>query len=242
MAVILKASNLTKEYAKKGVFSFREKDRYRALDNVTMNIESGKLIGLLGPNGSGKTTFMKIIAGILKPTDGNIEICDHEIGAYTKGVVSFLPDVNYLHSWMKVKDAFNFYVSFFEDFDRKKADEILQFMELSENMSIKEMSKGMAEKLCLTLALSRNAKLYVLDEPLGGIDPAARNKIMDAIIKNYSDDSSVIISTHLVKDIERLFDDIIFIKQGKVILHDEAEELRIKHKKSIDELFIEMFS
>lgn len=242
MGVILKSSNLTKCYNKRGILSFREVYRHKAVDDISIEIENGKLIGLLGPNGSGKTTFMKLIAGILKPTDGSIEIDQHEIGVYTKSIVSFLPDVNYLHSWMKVKDAFKFYSSFFKDFDLQRAKEILDFMELNEDMYIKQMSKGMSEKLCLTLTLARNAKLYVLDEPLGGIDPAARNKIMDAIIKNYSGDSSIIISTHLVKDVERLFDDVIFIKEGRIILHDDAEELRLKHKKSIDELFIEMFS
>lgn len=230
MAIILKAADLSKSYYRK-----------KALDGFNIEIPEGKIIGLLGPNGSGKTTFIKISAGILRSTSGEILIDGQKPGVYTKSVVSYLPDVNFLYKWMKIKDAVAFYSDMFNDFDGQKCSELLQFMDLNEGDKVNALSKGMMEKLNLSLTLSRKAKLYILDEPLGGVDPVAREKIIDAILDNYREDSSMIVTTHLVNDIERLFDDVAFIYKGKIILQGNAEELRIERGKSIDELYREVF-
>lgn len=231
MDLILKATNLIKNYYSK-----------KALKGINLELEKGKILGLLGPNGSGKTTFMKIAAGILRPTSGEILIDGHTPGIYTKSIVSYLPDVNYLYKWMRIKDAINFFKDFYTDFDVEKSYKLLDFMKLDENDKVISLSKGMKEKLHLTLVLSRNAKLYIFDEPLGGIDPNAREKIIDAIIDNIREDSAMIISTHLVRDIERLFDDVAFISNGEIILNRNAEELRTERNKSIDEIFREVYA
>lgn len=231
MDLILKATNLTKNYHSK-----------KALKGINLELEKGKILGLLGPNGSGKTTFMKIAAGILRPTSGEILIDGQKPGIYTKSIVSYLPDVNYLYKWMRIRDAINFFKDFYVDFDLEKSKRLLDFMKLDENDKVTSLSKGMKEKLHLALVLSRNAKLYVFDEPLGGIDPNAREKIIDAIIDNIREDCSMIISTHLVRDIERLFDDVAFISDGEIILNGNAEELRTERNKSIDEIFREVYS
>ncbi|MDF2502943.1 MULTISPECIES: ABC transporter ATP-binding protein [Clostridium] len=230
MEPILKASNLKKSYFRK-----------RGLEDLNLEIPSGKIIGLLGPNGSGKTTFIKIAAGILRHTSGEIKIDGNNPGVYTKSIVSYLPDVNFLYKWMKIKDAIKFYKDMFNDFDDNKCRELLQIMNLSEEDKVTSLSKGMMEKLTLSLTLSRRAKLYILDEPLGGVDPTAREQIINAILENYRDDSSMIVTTHLVNDIERLFDDVAFISEGKIVLQGNAEELRIEKGKSIDELYREVF-
>ena len=213
----------------------------KALRGVDLEIETGKIVGLLGPNGSGKTTFLKIAAGILHPSKGEILIDGQKPGVYTKAIVSYLPDNEYLPKWMKVKDSVKYFKDFYNDFDEKKAKELLEFMNLDENSSVKSLSKGMKEKLKLTLVLSRNAKLYILDEPLGGVDPTAREKILNAIVNNFRADSSMIITTHLVNDIERIFDDVAFISDGEIVLKGNAEELRMERKMSIDELYREVF-
>lgn len=230
METIFKATNLTKTYFNKS-----------ALSGATLEVAKGKIVGLLGPNGSGKTTLLKIAAGILKESSGEILIDGKAPGVYTKSVVSYLPDVNYLYKWMKVRDSLEFFNDFYSDFDINKAKELLAFMGLEENVKASSLSKGMLEKLHLTLILSRKAKLYLLDEPLGGVDPTSREKIIDAILKNYSDDSSIIVTTHLVNDIERLFDEVAFISEGKVILQGEAEGLRQERSMSIDEIYREVF-
>lgn len=230
MGLILKTANLTKNYYSK-----------KALKGINIELEEGKILGLLGPNGSGKTTFIKIAAGILRPTSGEILIDGQEPGIYTKSIVSYLPDINYLYKWMKIRDAINFFKDFYADFDIEKSKRLLDFMMLDENDKVTSLSKGMLEKLNLTLVLSRNAKLYIFDEPLGGIDPNTREKIIDAIIDNIHEDSSMIISTHLVRDIERLFDDVAFISDGEIILKGNAEELRMERNKSIDEIFREVY-
>ncbi|GMA98755.1 ABC transporter ATP-binding protein [Pelosinus sp. IPA-1] len=227
---ILIAENLCKAYFNK-----------KALQGVNLTIQQGKIVGLLGPNGSGKTTFLKIAAGILHPSSGEILIDGQKPGVYTKSIVSYLPDTEYLFKWMKIKDAVQYFKDFYLDFDEKKASQLLEFMKLDGNSSVKSLSKGMKEKLKLTLVLSRKAKLYILDEPLGGVDPTAREKILDAIINNFSEDSSMIITTHLVNDIERIFDDVAFISDGEVVLQGNAEELRLNKNKSIDELYREVF-
>lgn len=227
---ILKAENICKSYLNK-----------KALQGANLTIQEGKIVGLLGPNGSGKTTFLKIAAGILHPSAGQLFIDGQKPGVYTKSIVSYLPDTEYLFKWMKIKDAVQYFKDFYVDFDEKKAFELLEFMKLDSNSSIKSLSKGMKEKLKLTLVLSRKAKLYILDEPLGGVDPTAREKILDAIINNFSGNSSMIITTHLVNDIERIFDDVAFINDGQIVLQGNAEELRQSKNKSIDELYREVF-
>lgn len=230
MDILLEAKGLSKNYFKK-----------KALKSIDITIEKGKVLGLLGPNGSGKTTFIKIAAGILRQSGGEILIDGNKPGIVTKGSVSYLPDRNYLYKWMKIKDAVGFFKDFYKDFDENRCDELLQFMNLDKELKVTALSKGMMEKLNLTLVLSRKAKLYILDEPLAGVDPVAREKILDAIIQNYSEESSMIITTHLVKDIERVFDDVAFIKDGEIVLSGNAEDLRMQRGKSIDELFREVF-
>jgi len=227
---ILKSDGLCKSYLNK-----------KALRGVDLEIAPGRIVGLLGPNGSGKTTFLKIAAGILHASSGKVLIDGQEPGVYTKSIVSYLPDNEYLLNWMKVKDAVNYFKDFYSDFDEKKAEELLVFMDLDKNSTVKSLSKGMKEKLKLTLVLSRNAKLYILDEPLGGVDPTAREKILTAIVNNFSENSSMIITTHLVNDIERIFDDVAFISAGEIVLKGNAEELRMEREKSIDELYREVF-
>jgi len=227
---VLEAENLCKSYLNK-----------RALQGANLTIQQGKILGLLGPNGSGKTTFLKIAAGILHPSSGKLLIDGQEPGVYTKSIVSYLPDTEYLFKWMKIKDAVQYFKDFYSDFDEKKAFALLEFMKLDANSSVKSLSKGMKEKLKLTLVLSRKAKLYILDEPLGGVDPTAREKILDAIINNFSENSSMIITTHLVNDIERIFDEVAFISDGEIVLQGNAEELRSNKNKSIDELYREVF-
>lgn len=230
MADIVEIRGLSKQYM-----------RTKALDNVDLNIKQGRIVGILGPNGSGKTSLMKIIAGILRQTRGEILIDGLVPGPATKAIVSYLPDRNFLYRWMKIDDAINFFKDFYEDFDEGKADELLSFMNLDRGMKIDALSKGMHEKLNLTLVLSRKAKLYVLDEPIAGVDPVARDQILDAIIKNYNNNSTMIITTHLVRDIESVFDEVIFLKEGVVILQGNAEELREEKGMQIDSLYKEIF-
>lgn len=230
MEAILKTLNLEKGFGNK-----------KALKGINIEIKKGRIVGMLGPNGSGKTTFLKIAAGILKQSSGEILIDNHVPGVYTKSIVSYLPDKNYLLKWMKIKDAVQFFKDFYKDFDEIKAKELLSFMNLDENSKVTSLSKGMTEKLHLTLVLSRKAKLYILDEPLGGVDPTTREKILDAILNNYNEESSMIITTHLVSDIERLFDDVAFISEGNIVLEGNAEELRTERGMSIDELYREVF-
>jgi ABC-2 type transport system ATP-binding protein len=213
-----------------------------ALKNVTLEIGPGKIVGLLGSNGSGKSTLMKIAAGLVQPTSGVASIMSLPIGQRSKGVVSFMPDRPLTESWMKVRDALIFYKDFYEDFDIVKAREMLQFMKLNEGDRVGILSKGMSERLQLTLALSRDARLYLLDEPIGGVDPVARGKILDAIVQYYNENSSLVISTHLVRDIERIFDEVIFIRNGEVVMQEEVEDLRIKYGKSVDDMFKEVYA
>ena len=231
MAIILETNGLKKSYLSKP-----------ALRDITLRLESGRILGLMGPNGSGKTTFMKIIAGLLKPSGGAFTVCGETAGVRTKGLVSFLPDRNALYSWMRASDAIDFYADFFADFDRAKALDMLGFMKLEPGQKVKEMSKGMTEKMDLVLAFSRKARLFLLDEPLGGVDPVARERIVSTIIKTWTEDSSIIISTHLVNDVERLFNDVAFIDSGEVILTGDAETLRSERGKSIDQLYLEVFA
>lgn len=230
MDYIISAVNLSKNYSGK-----------QALKDINLNIETGKIVGLLGPNGSGKTTFMKLAAGLLRPSSGKIQVLGLRPGTETKSFVSYLSDKNFLPKWMKIKDALDFYEDFYNDFERNKAEELIEFMGLNLESKVTSLSKGMTEKLSLSLTISRKAKLYILDEPLDGVDPTAREKIIDTIIKNFREDSTIIISTHQVSVMEKLFDDVIFISQGTIPLMGSAEDLRNERGLSIDELFREVF-
>lgn len=220
---------------------FKEFDGKFALNNVNLNIESGKIVGLLGPNGSGKTTLIKLMNKLLVPSGGELYIDGLAPGIETKKIVSYLPDKSYLNEWMDAKELINFFSDFYEDFDSKKAFKMLENLNISPNDKLKNMSKGTKEKVQLILVMSRKAKLYLLDEPIGGVDPASRDYILKTIINNYSDDSTVIISTHLISDIEKVLDQVIFLKNGSVVLNGDADEIREEKGMSIDKLFREEF-
>lgn len=230
MSNIIEIKGLSKSYFNK-----------KALNNLNLTIEKGKVVGILGPNGSGKTTLIKILAGILRPSKGEVYIDGNKPGVVTKSIVSYLPDRNFLYDWMKIEDAINFFKDFYTDFNEKRAYELLNFMKLDKNMKINSLSKGMMEKLNLTLVLSRNAKVYILDEPIAGVDPVARDQILDAIINNYDEDSTMLITTHLVRDMENIFDDVVFLREGEVYLQGNAEVLRAERNMKIDDLYKEIF-
>ena len=230
MEQILKSTQLSKYFYQK-----------KALDKVDINIEKGKIYGILGPNGGGKSTFLKIAAGLLKPSQGEITIDNEKPGVYTKSIVSYLPETNYLYKWMKIKDALNFFKDLYADFDVERARESLKFMELEEEEKVTSLSKGMMGRLKLTLALSRKAKLYLLDEPLNGIDPISREKIITSILDSYNEKTSILICSHLIYYIEKLLDYVFFLSEGRIILAGDAEDLRNKRGMSIDKLFQEVF-
>lgn len=214
-----------------------------ALDHVSLNIETGRIVGLLGPNGSGKTTFIKIANGLLVPDEGRITINGWLPGPETKAHVAYLPDREFLPQYMKIDQLLDFYQDFYQDFDRAKAGEMLAELGFRPGMDqkLKEMSKGTREKVQLVMTMSRRAYVYFLDEPIGGVDPAARDYILRTILKNYSEGSLVVISTHLIADVESILDDVIFLKQGHVILQKNADDLRTETGRSIDQLFREEF-
>lgn len=212
-----------------------------ALSNISMKLETGKIIGLLGPNGSGKTTMIKIINGLLKDYRGTCLIDGQKPNETTKSLISYLPDEPYFQDWMKIKDALNIFKDHYADFDWALCMTLLERLQLDPNMKIKSCSKGMKEKFQLALVMSRKAQFYILDEPLGGVDPAARDLILDIILKNYNEDACLLISTHLISDIERIFDEVIFLKDGEVVMQKDCEELRNETGKSVDECFREVF-
>ncbi|WP_300081737.1 ABC transporter ATP-binding protein [uncultured Thomasclavelia sp.] len=230
MSKLLKIDNVTKKYG-----------RFKALDNVTLTLQSGKIVGLLGPNGSGKTTLIKIINGLLKDYQGNILVDGNPIGVESRKIISYLPDENYFQDWMYIKDVLNIFSDLYQDFQKDNCLELMKRFNLEPNMKIKSLSKGMKEKFQLCLVMSRKAKLYILDEPIAGVDPAAREVILDVILNNYDEDALVLISTHLISDLETIFDEVVFLKEGKVVLHQETEQLRHERKQSIDEAFREVF-
>lgn len=230
MSELLKIDNVTKKYG-----------RFKALDNVTLTLQSGKIVGLLGPNGSGKTTLIKIINGLLKDYQGNILVDGNPIGVESRKIISYLPDENYFQDWMYIKDVLNIFSDLYQDFQKDNCLELMKRFNLELNMKIKSLSKGMKEKFQLCLVMSRKAKLYILDEPIAGVDPAAREVILDVILNNYDEDALVLISTHLISDLETIFDEVVFLKEGKVVLHQETEQLRHERKQSIDEAFREVF-
>lgn len=229
--MILECENLSKNYGS-----------VKALDNLTLKIESGKIVGLLGPNGHGKTTLIKTLSGLLSKDKGKVLIDGKRIGVGTKKIVSYLPERSYLSPEMKIKEVVSFFQEFYEDFDAKKAGAMLGELSLDKESKLKSLSKGNREKVQLIMVMSRKAKLYLLDEPMGGVDPAARDYILKTIISNYSEDATVIISTHLIQDVEQILDEVVFLKEGKVMLHSDVDGLRMEKEKSVDALFREVFS
>lgn len=230
MSAILECRLLTKKYAS-----------LTALSDINLTLERGRIVGLLGPNGSGKTTLIKIINGLLVPTSGTLTIRGMNPGPETKGIVSYLPEKMCLPEWMKVSEIISLYEDFYEDFDKDKAYEMLGKLQLDATKRLKTLSKGTKEKIQLILVMSRKAQLYCLDEPIGGVDPAARDYILNTIITNYNEDATVLISTHLISDIENVLDEVIFIKEGSITLHSDVDDIRSTQGKSIDTLFREVF-
>ena len=212
-----------------------------ALDKLTLDLPQGKIVGLLGPNGSGKTTFIKLAAGLLTPTEGSITICGQSIGPATKAIVSYLPDRPYFSRQMTVAQQLDFFQDFYADFDRTRAETMLEALGIRLNARFRTLSKGNQEKVQLVLVMSRRARLYLLDEPIGGVDPAARDYILNTIISNYDPSATILISTHLISDVERVLDEFIFLYQGNVVRSGNADETREETGKSLDELFREVF-
>ena len=228
---LIDVKNLYKSYGRKNV-----------LHDFSIELGRGKIIGLLGPNGSGKTTLLKILAGILSKNGGEISIDGHDIGIESKKIVSYLPERTYFSPSMKVKETIDFFEDFYADFRRETAEDLLAKLDIDLNSKIKQLSKGTREKVQLVLVMSREASVYLLDEPMGGVDPAARDYILKTILTNYSENSSVIISTHLISDVEKVLDEVIFIKNGSMVLHESVDDIRQKNKMSVDELFREVFA
>ena len=228
---LLECKKLTKHYS-----------GHRALENVDLQLGSGRIVGLLGPNGSGKTTMIKLAEGLLQPSSGEILIDGEKPGAATKAKIAYLPDREFLPDYMTIEQLLKFYGDFFADFDALRAEDMLKSLGINKNQKMKKLSKGTKEKVQLILTMSRDAKVYILDEPIAGVDPAARDYILKTIISNYCPDSLVIICTHLIADIESVLDEVVFLKNGSVVLHRNADELREEKGKNIDRLFREVFA
>lgn len=228
---MIKFENVSKKY----------KNGTLALDNCSIEFEKGRVIGILGPNGSGKTTFLKLLQGYLKPTVGDIEIDGEKIGPKTKAIISYLPDVSFIPSEYTIKEAKKLWKTFFDDFDEMKFDDLINFMDLKLDMKVQELSKGMSEKFHLALILGRDAEYYIIDEPIAGVDLVSRDKIMDAIFNKIGKDKTLIITTHLVDEMEMLFDEVVFIANGKIVLSGNAEDLREDREKQISDIFREIF-
>lgn len=231
MNELLHCENLAKLYG----------GNFLALNNVNLTLERGKIVGLLGPNGSGKTTLIKLINGLLTPSSGGLTICGMAPGVETKKIVSYLPDTNYLNSWMTVEQIVRYFEDFYEDFRPERAYDMLYTLGIMPKARLKTLSKGNKEKVCLILTMSRNAQLYVLDEPIAGVDPAARDYVISTIINNYNPESTVLISTHLIADIEPILNQVIFLKNGTIVLDKSVEDIKAESGKSVDELFREVF-
>jgi ABC-2 type transport system ATP-binding protein len=213
----------------------------QALDGVNLTILPGRVVGLLGPNGSGKTTLIKLANGLLTPTAGEITVCGLKPGKESKALVSYLPDRPCLPAWMSTKQLMDYYGDFFADFDRARAEDMMARLGLRQELRISQMSKGMKEKVQLILVMSRRARLYLLDEPIGGVDPATRDYILDTIIRNYDENASVVISTHLIADVENVLDEVLFLRAGQVAMQASVDDLREQYGKSVDALFREVF-
>ncbi len=231
MSDIVQISGLNKSYGYKQI-----------IKDMNLNLEGGKIIGLLGPNGSGKSTLIKILGGVLKPDSGNVTIDGKQIGIDTKRIVSYLPERTYLSPSLKVREAISMFDDFYEDFRTERAEEMLNRLNINLNDTIKSLSKGTREKVQLVLVMSRDALVYLLDEPMGGVDPAAREYILKTILSNYNENACVIISTHLISDVEKVLDQVLFIQNGNVILNSTVDEIRDEKKESVDALFREVFT
>ena len=230
MNPILECKDLTKRYGNK-----------TALDQISFSLMPGKIIGLLGPNGSGKTTLIKLLNGLLVPTEGHLFIDGLTPGVETKKFVSYLPERTYLNSWMKVCDIIDYFQDFYENFDKARAYDMLKRLNINPSDRLRTMSKGTKEKVQLILVMSRRARLYCLDEPIAGVDPAARDYILSTIIQNYDENATIIISTHLISDVENILDDVVFIQNGHIRMVDSVENIRFNQGKSVDALFREVF-
>ena len=228
---LITARGLTKSYGTKP-----------ALDHIDLTVGRGRIVGLLGPNGSGKTTFIKLLCGLLQPTSGTLGINGNVPGVEPKSIISYLPDRMYFADWMRACDLTDFFADFYGDFDRAKANEMFSALGIRPNERLKTMSKGTKEKVQLAVIMSRKAQLYLLDEPIGGVDPAARDFILNTILTNYNEDGTVMLSTHLISDIERVLDEAIFLQNGKVVRHDTVDNIREQEGKSVDQLFREIFA
>lgn len=227
---ILECKGLVKKYGDK-----------EALKGIDLTIGKGKIVGLLGPNGSGKTTLIKLANGLLRPTSGELKIGGMDQGVETQKIVSYLPERTYLNDWMKVSEIIDFFKDFYEDFDDKRAYFMLNKLNIRSDVKLKTLSKGTKEKVQLILVMSRQAQLYLLDEPIAGVDPAARDYILNTIISNYNENATVIISTHLIADVEKVLDDVIFISNGEIMMQKSVDEIREVNGKTVDELFREVF-
>lgn len=230
MSALLECKDLTKNFGSK-----------TTLDHINLSIEGGHIIGLLGPNGSGKTTLIKLINGLLTPTSGTLYYKENAIGVESKKHISYLPDHTYLNMNQRVKDVVAYFKDFYEDFEEERAYDMLEKLQISPNDRLKTMSKGTKEKVQLILVMSRHADLYILDEPIAGVDPAARDFILNVILSNYEPEASILISTHLIADIENILDEVIFIQNGQIRLTSSVDDIRSKEGKSIDSLFREVF-
>jgi ABC-2 type transport system ATP-binding protein len=231
MEAILQLHNLNKSYAS-----------FPALKNVDLELEPGRIMGVLGPNGSGKTTLIKIVAGLLQPSGGEVMVCGKAPGMQTKALVSYMPDVYHLPNWMTIDGIIQYFNTFYEDFDPDRAFALLEQLGIDHRHKVTALSKGTREKLQLSLALARKARLYLMDELLEGIDPVARTVAIDTILENYNTEGSVIISTHLITDVEKLLDEVVFLKEGEIILSGNTEDLRVQKKRSIEGIYKEIFS
>lgn len=227
---LLECKDLTKRYG-----------NFTALSNINLQIDSGHIIGLLGPNGSGKTTLIKLVTGLLAPTSGSIYVEEEPVGPSSKNLVSYLPDHSYLNNNMRVQDVIAFFDDFYEDFDSTRAYDMLTKLGINPSYKLKTFSKGTKEKVQLILVMSRRARLYILDEPIAGVDPAARDYILETILTNYDENATILISTHLISDIENILDEVIFIQNGVIHTHASVDDLRQQDNKSIDTIFREVF-
>lgn len=230
MSTLLECKDITKKFGAK-----------TAIDHISFSIESGHIIGLLGPNGSGKTTLIKMMNGLLTPTSGSLFMCENSIGVESKKRISYLPDHTYLNMNQRVNDVIRLFADFYEDFDTLRAYDMLAKLQINPEDRLKSMSKGTKEKVQLILVMSRRADLYILDEPIAGVDPAARDYILDVILSNYDPNASILISTHLIADIENILDEVIFIQNGQIRLTSSVDDIRAKEGKSVDTLFREVF-
>lgn len=230
MNPILECRNLTECY-----------DNKIALNKINLSLERGKIIGLLGPNGSGKTTLIKLLNGLLVPTEGSIFVDGHAPGTETKKIVSYLPERTYLSMHMRVSEIINYFSDFYSDFDRSRAYDMLKHLNINPTDRLRTMSKGTKEKIQLILVMSRRASLYCLDEPIAGVDPAARDYILSTILNNYDENATILISTHLISDVENILDDVVFIQNGQIRLCDSVDNIRFNQGKSVDTLFREVF-